>query len=56
LHGQVRGGRYETALRLIESGRIDTASMITHRFPLSAVTDAIAAVTTGAAIKVAVLP
>jgi hypothetical protein len=51
-----RRADYETALRLIESGRIDTASMVTHRFPLSAVTDAIAAVTTGAAIKVAVLP
>jgi L-iditol 2-dehydrogenase len=51
-----RRADYETALRLIESGRIDTASMVTHRFPLSAVTDAIAAVTTGAAIKAAVLP
>jgi L-iditol 2-dehydrogenase len=51
-----RSADYETALRLIESGRIDTASMVTHRFPLSAVTEAMAAVATGAAIKVAVLP
>lgn len=51
-----RRADYETALRLIESGRIDTASMVTHRFPLSAVTEAMAAVRTGAAIKVAVLP
>jgi L-iditol 2-dehydrogenase len=49
-----RRADYETALRLIESGRIDTASMVTHRSPLSAV--AMDAVTMGAAIKVAVLP
>jgi L-iditol 2-dehydrogenase len=51
-----RRADYETALRLIESGRVDTASMVTHRFPLSAVTDAVDTVGTGAAIKVAVLP
>lgn len=51
-----RRADYETALRLIESGRIDTASMVTHRFPLSAVAEAMDAVTMGAAIKVAVLP
>ena len=51
-----RRADYETALRLIESGRVDTASMVTHRFPLSAVNEAIDTVGTGAAIKVAVLP
>jgi L-iditol 2-dehydrogenase len=51
-----RRADYETALRLIESGRIDTASMVTHRFPLPAVAEAMDAVGTGAAIKVAVLP
>jgi L-iditol 2-dehydrogenase len=51
-----RRADFETALRLIESGRIDTASMVTHRLPLSAVNEAVDAVGTGAAIKVAVLP
>ncbi len=51
-----RRSDYETALQLIESGKVDTASMVTHRFPLSAVIDAIDTVTTGEAIKVAVLP
>jgi L-iditol 2-dehydrogenase len=50
-----RRSDYETALQLIESGKIDTASMVTHRLPLSAVIDAIDTVTTEA-IKVAVLP
>jgi L-iditol 2-dehydrogenase len=52
----VRRSDYRTALELIESGRIDTASMVTHRFPLSAVDEALDAVTSGEAIKVAVLP
>jgi L-iditol 2-dehydrogenase len=51
-----RRADYETALRLIETERVDTASMVTHRFPLSAVIDAVDTVGTGAAIKVAVLP
>jgi L-iditol 2-dehydrogenase len=51
-----RRADYETALRLIESGSIDTASMVTHRFPLPAVAEAMDAVRAGAAIKVAVLP
>jgi L-iditol 2-dehydrogenase len=58
LTGSAGVGRadYETALRLIESGRIDTASMITHRFALTAVAEAMDTVRTGTAIKVAVLP
>jgi len=51
-----RRSDFETALRLIESGRVETASMVTHRFPLSAVNEAIDTVGPGAAIKVAVLP
>lgn len=51
-----RRADYETALHLIEGGRIDTASMITHRFPLSAVGEAVETVSTGEAIKVAVMP
>jgi L-iditol 2-dehydrogenase len=47
---------YETALRLIESGKIDAASMITHRFPLSQVHDAIDTVVSRDAIKTAVVP
>lgn len=51
-----RRADYATALRLIESGRIDTASMITHRFPLAAVAEAIRTVVAGEGVKVAVLP
>lgn len=51
-----RRADYETALHLIETGRIDTASMITHRFPLSAVGEAIETVSGGEAVKVAVIP
>jgi L-iditol 2-dehydrogenase len=51
-----RRADYETALHLIETGRIDTAAMITHRFPLSALDDAFEAVISREAGKVAVLP
>lgn len=51
-----RRSHYRSALALIESGRIDTAAMITHRFPLGDVVEAIETVTSGDAIKVAVLP
>lgn len=47
---------YEVALRLIESGRVDVGQMITHRFPLIAVADALDATANGEGIKVAVLP
>jgi threonine dehydrogenase-like Zn-dependent dehydrogenase len=41
---------------MIEAGRIDTAAMVTHRFPLESVVEAIETVTSREAIKVAVLP
>ncbi len=47
---------YETALRLIETGRIDAASMVTHRFGLPEVHDALGKVGADDAIKVAVMP
>lgn len=47
---------YGTALRLIESGRVDAARMISHRFPLSSVVEAIDTAADGSGIKVAVLP
>lgn len=51
-----RRADFETALRLIESGTIDSASMITHRFALEDVLDALGMVGHGDAIKVAVMP
>jgi threonine dehydrogenase-like Zn-dependent dehydrogenase len=41
---------------MIETGGIDTASMVTHRFSLGSVVEAIQTVTNREAIKVAVLP
>jgi L-iditol 2-dehydrogenase len=47
---------YASALRLIETGRIDAARMVTHRFPLASVVEAIETAGDGSGIKVAVLP
>jgi L-iditol 2-dehydrogenase len=47
---------FEIAIRLIESGRIETASMVTHRFGLGEVVDALKVVGHGDALKVAVMP
>jgi L-iditol 2-dehydrogenase len=47
---------YETALGLITSERVDTASMVTHRFPLADVADAFKTAAGVDAVKVAVLP
>jgi L-iditol 2-dehydrogenase len=47
---------FEVAIRLIESGRVETASMITHRFGLGEVADALEVVGHGDALKVAVMP
>ena len=47
---------YERAVALIASGRIDTARMVTHRFPLDKAAEAIESVAGGEGIKVAVLP
>lgn len=44
------------ALELIASGKVPVADLITHRLPLSQVDDAIAAVTSGEAIKVVIHP
>jgi L-iditol 2-dehydrogenase len=44
------------ALGLIASGKVPVADLITHRLPLSQVDDAIAAVTSGEAIKVVIHP
>lgn len=51
-----RRADYGTALRLIESGRIDAARMVTHRFPLTSANDALDFAAGGEGIKVAVLP
>ncbi len=51
-----RRSDYEAALRLIESGRIDVSQMVTHRFSLTSVTDALDATANREGIKVAVLP
>ncbi len=46
---------FASAMRLIESGRIDTASMITHRFGIGDVHEALGLVGAGDAIKIAVM-
>ena len=58
LIGAANSGRedYERAVALISSGRIDTARMVTHRFPLEQTVEAIEAVAGGDGIKIAVLP
>jgi L-iditol 2-dehydrogenase len=52
----IRRVDYEVALDLIMGGHIDTAALITHRFPLSEVAAAIEAASGRDAVKVAVLP
>lgn len=51
-----RRSDFETALRLIESGRIEVGSMVTHRFPLQDAVEAIETSAGGEGIKVAVMP
>ena len=51
-----RRAEFQVALRLIETGRVDVSSMVTHRFALPEVGEAFATAATGEAIKVAVLP
>jgi len=51
-----RRSEFETALRLVESGRVDTEKMITHRFALRDAADAIETVSSGEGIKVAIMP
>lgn len=47
---------YDTAIRMIESGRIDAERMVTHRFPLGDTQKAIETAAGGEGIKVAVMP
>lgn len=47
---------YDTALRLIESGKIAVEKMVTHRYPLSETVAAIDKSASGEGIKVAVTP
>jgi L-iditol 2-dehydrogenase len=47
---------YDTALRLIESGRIRAGRMVTHRFPLREAEKAIETSAAGEGVKVAVMP
>ena len=47
---------YDTALRLIESGRVAAERMITHRFPLADAEEAIETSAGGEGVKVAVMP
>jgi L-iditol 2-dehydrogenase len=51
-----RRSDYQIALRLIESGRVKVEPMVTDRFPLRAVREALAKTASGEGIKVAVLP
>jgi len=51
-----RRADYETAVRLLEAGRIDGAGLVTHRFGLPDVAEAIGMVGHPDALKVAVLP
>lgn len=47
---------FEKALKLVESGRVDTATMVTHRFALKDAAEAIETVSSGEGIKVAIMP
>lgn len=51
-----RRSDYETALRLIESGRVEVRPMITDRIPLKAATEAFTRAEGGEGLKVAVIP
>jgi len=51
-----RRADYQTALQLIESGRIKVEPMVTDRFPLQSAHEALDKVASGKGIKIAVLP
>jgi L-iditol 2-dehydrogenase len=51
-----RTADFETALQLIESGQFDSEAMITHRFALADVREALGVVGRADVIKVAVIP
>lgn len=46
---------YDRAFDMIASGQLDLKSMITHRYPLSEIAEALAVAESGSAIKVAIL-
>jgi len=47
---------YRAAIRLIESGRVDVGSLVTHTFPIDDIDEALKTAGSPTAIKVAVLP
>lgn len=47
---------YQQAISLIESGEIDTARLVTHRFPIDQYEDAVDMISHPQALKVAILP
>jgi L-iditol 2-dehydrogenase len=51
-----RRADYETALHLIESGKIDSASLVSQRFGISQVNEAIAKVGDPDVLNVALVP
>ncbi len=51
-----RRSDFETALKLIESGRIDVRPMLTDRFPLERTAEAISKAAGGEGLKVALIP
>jgi L-iditol 2-dehydrogenase len=51
-----RRSDYQVALGLIESGRVKVEPMVTDRFPLRAIHQALAKTASGEGLKVAVLP
>ncbi|HYU71994.1 MAG TPA: zinc-binding dehydrogenase [Ktedonobacteraceae bacterium] len=51
-----RRADYQTALQLIESGRVEVGPMVTDRFPLRSVREAFDKAASGEGIKIAVLP
>lgn len=58
VHGASNSGPYHhrRAVRLIESGKIDTASLVTHTFPLDEIHQALNVVAKKEGIKVAITP
>jgi L-iditol 2-dehydrogenase len=47
---------YERAIRLVESGRVDVRSLVTHRFPLARIAEAFASAQRREGLKVMIYP